>query len=587
MKSRRSSSIFRAAPELRLPDVWDGGVRPAARCPASVRSRSPSRDLACASASCAGFPRLPVAVRGERAFATAGVDACTAAFARGVLRVVPRFGVAMREHNREDGRRIGGTDDSTIVADYRYCLQSPGHPDSASCVEHQSDFVPVIVLVADGARVDTFTGDLSAFPALRRLRDEGGAHTVTTVFPSVTGPAYTPFLLGRFPGPVGIPGIRWYDRARTACGWPDHSRSYVGFQFGRIDDDLDAGAPTIFELVPNSVGALSVVTRGLTPSRRYGTLTPRSAFRVARTHFSGRPEQWLDIDREVLETIPRRMREDRPDYVFAALAGIDKASHAFGHDSPLVHDALHIVDATAARLRADAESGGWWADTHLWIVSDHGHSAVRAHEDLAGIIAATGTRTIAHPWTVGLPPRAAVKVSGNAMAHVYVGLADLLLARESVDLMLLPHSPTRCEVRSASRGNAVVSRHGASFRYERTTGDPLRHDADLSGSANETYDALIGGEYPDAVVQILELAGSARAGDIILSATPGWDFRARYEPIPHVSAHGGLHRDHMLVPLLTNRPPARRPRRTTDVFASTLAALGIPAPAHLDGESYV
>ena len=465
--------------------------------------------------------------------------------------------------------------------------------------------MPVIVLVADGARVDTFAGDLSAFPALRRLRDEGGAHTVTSVFPSVTGPAYTPFLLGRFPGPVGIPGIRWYDRARSACGWPDHSRSYVGFQFGRFDDDLDAGAPTIFELVPNSVGALSVVTRGLTPARRYGTLTPRSAFRVARTHFGGRPEQWLDIDREVLETIPRRMREDRPDYMFAALAGIDKASHAFGHESALVHDALHIVDATAARLRADAESGGWWADTHLWIVSDHGHSAVRAHEDLAGIIAATGTRTMAHPWTAGFAPRAAVMVSGNAMAHVYVGLADrsrpwwpqlaaswspltdLLLARESVDLMLLPHSPTRCEVRSASHGSAVVSRHDMTYRYERTTGDPLRHGADLSGSANETYDALIGGEYPDAIVQIVELAGSARAGDMILSATPGWDFRARYEPIPHVSAHGGLHRDHMLVPLLTNRPPARRPRRTTDVFASTLAALGIPAPEQLDGESFL
>jgi len=41
------------------------------------------------------------------------------------------------------------------------------------------------------------------------------------------------------------------------------------------------------------------------------------------------------------------------------------------------------------------------------------------------------------------------------------------------------------------------------------------------------------------------------------------------------------------VPLLTNRPPAREPRRTTDVFASTLAALDIPAPAELDGESFL
>ena len=74
---------------------------------------------------------------------------------------------------------------------------------------------------------------------------------------------------------------------------------------------------------------------------------------------------------------------------------------------------------------------------------------------------------------------------------------------------------------------------------------------------------------------------------MILSATPGWDFRAKYEPIPHLSAHGALHRDHMLVPLLTNRRPARAPRRTTDIFASTLAALGVTPPVRMDGTSFV
>ena len=465
--------------------------------------------------------------------------------------------------------------------------------------------LPVIVLVADGARLDAFEGDLSDLPALRRLRDEGGLHAVTTVFPSVTGPAYTPFLVGRFPGPIGVPGIRWYDRARSACGWPDHSRSYVGYELSRFDADLDAHAPTIFELVPHSIGALSVVTRGLAPSRRHGTLTPRSAVRVALTHFRGRAERWLDVDRQVLATIPRRVRELRPDYVFAAMAGVDKASHARGHESALVREALTIVDAMAARLRADAEAGGWWNETHLWIVSDHGHSAVHSHEDLAGIVAASGVRIMAHPWTLAPAPDVAVMVSGNAMAHLYVELQDrdrrwwpaletrwsplarLLDARESVDLMLLPHSATRCEVRSRTRGTAFVSRLGYAYRYERGTGDPLGVGADLVGSADETYDALRDTAYPDAIVQISNLAGSARAGDIILSATPGWDFRARYEPIPHRSAHGALHRDHMLVPLLTNRPPARKPRRTTDIFPSTLAALGIPAPTALDGESFL
>jgi hypothetical protein len=465
--------------------------------------------------------------------------------------------------------------------------------------------MPVIVLVADGARLDAFQGTLSEYPALRRLRDEGGLHPVSTVFPSVTGPAYTPFMTGRFPGPIGVPGIRWYDRTRLACGWPSYSRSYVGIQFRQFDADLDHTAPTIFDLVPNSIGALSVITRGLHPSRRLGTLTARSAARVALTHFRGKAERWLDVDREVMEAIPRRVREERPDYVFAALAGVDKASHAFGHESALAHEALGIVDATAARLRRDAESGGWWDDTHLFVVSDHGHSPVTQHEDLVRVISNMGLRVMAHPWVLGLPSDAAVMVSGNAMAQVYLepsrrerpwwpslaarweSVADRLLHRASVDLMLLPHSPSLCEVRSATRGRAMVERDRHVYVYRRTSGDPLGLGGDISGTADETHVALADTDYPDAIVQIVTLAGSSRAGDIILSATPGWDLRARYEPIPHRSAHGALHRDHMIVPLLMNRRPARAPRRTTDIFASSLAALGVAPPRELDGASFL
>lgn len=465
--------------------------------------------------------------------------------------------------------------------------------------------MPVIVIVADGARPDAFAGPLHDLPALRRLRDEGGSHAVTSVFPSVTGPAYTPFLTGRFPGPLGVPGLRWYDRSRIVCGWPDYARSYVGYEMGRIDTDLDPAVPTIFELVPRSIAALSVVTRGLPRARRVGGLTARSALRAAVTHFRGRAAAWLDVDREVSDEVVRRMRDERPDYLFAALTGVDKASHAEGHASALVREALTIVDDTVARLRADGERGGWWSDTHLWVVSDHGHSAVHTHEDLVGVVAAAGHRTVAHPWSAGVAPDVAVMVSGNAMAHLYVALrertrpgwprlatswkslAETLLALPSVDLLLLPHTADRCEVRSATRGTAIVERRGGCFRYSRQEGDPLCCGTDLQGDADELHDAMRDGPYPDGIVQIASLAGAARAGDLILSAAPGYDFRRRYEPIPHRSAHGALHRDHMLVPLLLDRPPVRRPRRTTDLFASALAALDLPTPSLLDGESFL
>jgi hypothetical protein len=466
--------------------------------------------------------------------------------------------------------------------------------------------VPVVVLVADGARPDAFEGtSLDALPALRRLREEGALHRVASVFPSVTGPAYTPFLMGRFPGAIGVPGLRWYDRSRMACGWPDHARSYVGHQMRCFDGDLDSDAPTIFELVPDSIAALSVVTRGLDPSRRIGALSVRSALRATLTHFRGRAERWLDVDRESGEVIARRVREERPDYVFAAFAGVDKASHARGHTDALVLEAMRIVDEVAARIREDAERGGWWQDTHLWIVSDHGHSPVHTHEDLSGLVRGLGHRTVAHPWSAGIAPEVAVMVSGNAMAHLYLDLerhtrpwwgalaaryeatARALLERESVDLLLLPLDEGRCEVRSRTRGRAVVTREGDLYRYRRHDGDPLGVGADVDASADGAYDATRDGDYPDSIVQIASLAGSPRAGDVMLSAAPGWDFRARYEPIPHRSAHGALHRDHIMVPLLTNRPLARRPRRTTELFASALDALGVVAPAARDGDSFL
>ena len=479
--------------------------------------------------------------------------------------------------------------------------------------------MPVIIIIADGVRPDTLgtalesaEGRRPSAPAISRLRDDGGFFTITSCFPSVTGPAYAPFLMGRYPGSVGLPGLRWFDRSRATCSFPTFSRSYVGHQMRRVDADIDPDAPTVFELSERSVAALSVISRGLAPSGRVATFgvqslrALRSAARVARTHFSGDVRGWLDFDRDIVEEVVRRVREERPDFVFAALTGIDKTSHAEGHDAPIVGDAIGIVDELVARLRDDAERLGYWDDTHVWITSDHGHSPVRSHDDLERGIAALGLRVMAHPWIFTLAPEAAVMVSGNAMAHVYVELeqrrrpfwsslrsrweplAESLLARPSVDLLLLPSEAHSCEIRSRTRGSAVVGTDGARFSYRRLTGDPLGLGADLRRlDARAAYDATIDTDYPDGLVQVATIARAPRAGDMILSAARDWDFRARYEPIPHVSSHGALHREHMLVPLVVNRPPALAPRRTVDVMPSALAALGIDAPAGLDGTSFL
>jgi hypothetical protein len=196
-------------------------------------------------------------------------------------------------------------------------------------------------------------------------------------------------------------------------------------------------------------------------------------------------------------------------------------------------------------------------------------------------------------------------VSGNAMAHLYVDLdvtsrrwwADhrqkwgaliaRLVERDSVDLVVLPTSAGSCEIRGRGRGSAILQWKESRYSYRTVGGDPLGIGDQDSLSDREAYDATIESDYPDALVQLANLVGAARSGDIILSASRDWDFRARYEPIPHVSSHGALHREHMLVPLLLNHAPARVPRRTVDVMPSALSALGISIPRGVDGVSFL
>jgi type I phosphodiesterase/nucleotide pyrophosphatase len=467
----------------------------------------------------------------------------------------------------------------------------------------------VILVVADGARFDTIdastNGDARrALPAMTRLRTEGALHAATTAFPSVTGVAYAPFLTGRFPGPSGLPGLRWLDRSHTRCRRFPYARSYLGAEMRHLDGDLDERHATLFELAPSRFNAMSMLGRGTDRRERIGR-DARTLARAAATHWSGDVRGWIALDAHVARASTRHIIEHRPAFACIALLGLDKASHSAGHDSALATDALRGIDGAIASLRDALERAGRWSDTELWIVSDHGHAAIRAHDDLAELVRASGHRVLAHPWLLARRAEVAVMVSGNAMAHLYVELerreragwdalrerwrpmVEILLSRESVDLVMLPLDDTRTEVHSRTRGSALIEASGGRYSYRQTSGDPLGARCELVHvKAIDAYDALAGSDYPDGVVQIAQLASSARSGDIILSAAPGWDFRERWEPIPHVSAHGSLHREQMQVPLLVSRPVRGSPRRTADVMPSALAAMGLPSAPDLDGVSF-
>jgi len=468
----------------------------------------------------------------------------------------------------------------------------------------------LILLVADGARFDTIdaatrAGASASLPSLARLRAEGALYPVTTAFPSVTGVAYAPFLTGRFPGPSGLPGLRWYDRSHARCRRFPFARSYLGAEMRHLDEDLDQSHPTLFELAPSRWNAMSMLGRGAARGERLGR-DVRTLARAAYTHWSGDAGGWIELDEHVARVSTAYILAHRPAFACIALLGLDKASHSDGHDSPLAGRALAGIDAAVGALRTALEHAGAWDDTDLWIVSDHGHSAVHAHDDLAELARASGHRVLAHPWLFTRRASIAVMVSGNAMAHFYVelglreraGWAALrerwdpfvrtLLSRDSVDLVMLPLDDTRTEVRTRDRGSAIIVAAGGRYTYSIINGDPLALGYELANvTATDAYDACASGAHPDAIVQIAQLSASARSGDIIVSASPGWDFRERWEPVRHESAHGALQREQMMVPLLVNRPVRGAPRRTTDVMPSALGVLGLPPARDLDGESFV
>ncbi len=229
--------------------------------------------------------------------------------------------------------------------------------------------MPLILIVADGARFDTIDAATrddpsNVLPALARLRAEGGLHPIATAFPSVTGIAYAPFLTGRFPGPSGLPGLRWYDRSHARCTRFPYARSYLGAEMRHLDGDLDPAHPTIFELAPSRFNAMSMLGRGTNARERIGR-DARTLARAAVTHWRGDVDGWRTLDEHVARRSIEHILENRPAFSCIALLGLDKASHFEGQESPPARRALATIDASVAELREALERAGRWEETDV------------------------------------------------------------------------------------------------------------------------------------------------------------------------------------------------------------------------------
>ncbi len=450
--------------------------------------------------------------------------------------------------------------------------------------------------MADGVRPDVLQNALNQdkLPAIAALMKNGALHTLTTCFPSVTGPAYLPFLMGKHPAILGMPGLRWFDRSRSARLSIGNARSYSGIDIWRTHDDVPVSAPTVFELATPSLASMSMFARGASLGNIGRSLT--WMLRSIRPHFAGIPEQWRVLEQKATARFFRSFRNSRPRFSMLTINTPDKYAHRWGALSEQYEDSLQDVNKAVKHASDIAEADGWRDQLAIWIVSDHGHSPVAQHDDLHSYIDDLGYKVLAHPKLRVRKPDVALMVGGNSMAHIYVEpehrsrswwgrnsgkwqrLHDGIAQRESADLVAVALSAGHVSV-SNRNGTAEIivsdSDDDTRFSYMVVDGDPL----ELGGSArnlnvNDAWEITRNTNRPDAILQLATLLPAKRSGDIIISAARGWDLRERFEAVPHVSTHGALLSEQMLVPLVLDRPASRMPRRTVEVMPSALQLLG-------------
>lgn len=425
-------------------------------------------------------------------------------------------------------------------------------------------------------------------------------------------------------------------------------RSYNGPESGLISRDLDSGAPTLFELAHSAVNVFGPITRGLARGCNLA-VGRRNRLWLKAHYLGDYTSADDAARKELVRSLSTTGNTGGPELHFAMMPGIDWNSHYDSPFSSGALAAYRRVDRTVGAVARQLQRTGDYERTLIVVCSDHGHCPVDQHFDLPVRIERDhGLRVAYHSrraWR--RKAEAIVCVSGNAMAHVYLraqrpwnagpldraeidsaapGLVQRLLAEPAIDLVIsradagpptnLDPAITTSDVSvrgsAANAGSSTVarrtvlaqqaspllveSRRGRALLREEAGGlryEPLDDRADpfgygplpswipLDDALTRTFDT----GHPDGLLQAAQIFRALRTGDMVISASPGYDLRERYEHPEHRSSHGALHAEHMSVPLAASSPLSEGPMRTADIFATVLSWLGRDASVGIDGRS--
>ncbi|HEY1275124.1 MAG TPA: alkaline phosphatase family protein [Thermoleophilaceae bacterium] len=420
-------------------------------------------------------------------------------------------------------------------------------------------------------------------PALAALRERGTyVRDCVSTFPSVTPVASATIATGVGPGQHFIPSMNWYHRGEER--YVEYGSSFPATRaFGVVRSlydtvynmnmaHLSRAQRTVFEHLDDAGLRTACTTyliyRGRTrhdPSgvSVYRRIAEAAQFRHAVygagelfyadlfdsrntgcTSALGMPGQ---RDRHTGCVGAYLVEHDLFDFLLFSLPDNDTYSHKYGPDGQLTS----IAEADRALDRIMQVAGGVDAflDEHAVIVmSDHSQTQVDERVNLADAFAAWRLLTPADP----APSEAEVAVCPAARsAMVYVldeddrpGLVERAVGAlkrvEGVDLVV-----------TREDGEARVWSRRGQLRF--APGDELTDRRGLGWSVDGNHRALRlivedgrvrSRSYPDALGRLWSALESPHAGDVLVSARPGFEF-VDWGGADHLGggSHGSLHRD--------------------------------------------
>jgi hypothetical protein len=411
--------------------------------------------------------------------------------------------------------------------------------------------------------------------ALAFLLERGEYTRAVSVFPSLTPVCMSSLTTGAYPDVHRIPHLVWYDRderrfveygssfgAIVAAGT---RRSIMDTIFGLNEQHLGPEAVTLYEALDDAGLVAAAVNatcyRGRTrhrvtlPGLTRTTLGPKRFFyyNLFESDETGAP---LAVRKRSAGTVDGYaaavgrwlVTRDGFDFLFYYLSDYDYASHLTGPEDADV--ALERADAAVAALLDAAGDWDEFLDRYAVVLcSDHGQTrvtrAVRLEQRLADLrLFQRGTRRACD---------VAVAASNRA-AQIYRLPACRASARELAER--LDGEPS-VEAALFLEDGAAVARHaGEEQRFTQVGELPFG---------------------PNAAARAWAALHNPRAGDVLVSASPGYEF-SDLGGRSHTGggSHGSLCAGDSEVPMLTIGLESN-PRSIVDVAPAVLAHFGVAA----------